>query len=194
MHRERTPVQFLTHAFALGMGSYLSLALLRDAAAATARRLHLRQLLDVTFFDALLNDHVRIAWREIVVATLVGLLLTCAVAAVLNRSIVPRIAHALRITRKTGRLDVWNFLFESPAGTHVLVRDLSKDMACAGRVEVFSDTSREAELLLKDVEVFQNSTSMKLYDAERVYIARDATSLVIEPQRIETTNGRVHGP
>jgi hypothetical protein len=47
VHRERTPVQFLTHAFALGMGSYLSLYTVRDAVAAMAQWLRLRQPKDV---------------------------------------------------------------------------------------------------------------------------------------------------
>ncbi|HEX6751641.1 MAG TPA: DUF6338 family protein [Longimicrobium sp.] len=180
-HRERTPVQFLTHAFALGMGSYLSLALARDALAAAARGLRLREPLDVTFFDALLNDHTRIAWREIVVAAVVGVVLSCVVVAVINRRLVARFANVLRITKKTGGLDVWNFVFSSRVGDYVVVRDISQDTGYLGTVEVFSETSDQAELLLTDVVVFSNSTSVKLYEAEYVYLARNAHSLVIEP-------------
>jgi hypothetical protein len=193
VHRERTPVQFLTQAFALGMGSYLSLALLRDFAAAAANRLHLREPLDVTFFDALLNDSVHIEWREIVVAAAVGLLLTCAIAAALNRRVLLRIANVLRITRKTGQMDVWSFLFNSPPGNHVVVRDIPQDRIYAGYVEVFSESSREAELLLGEVEVFQDSTSRKLYDAERVYIARDVSTLVLEPSEDRQRPGGIDG-
>src|SRR5262249_25475049 len=160
------------------MGSYLSLALARDAFAAAARGLHLREPLDVTFFDSLLNDHAHIEWREIVVAAIVGVLLTCGIIAVINRRIVARIANMLRITWKTGGLDVWNFVFSSRVGDHVVVRDISQDTGYFGTVEVFSETSDRAELLLTDVEVFSNSTSAKLYDAECVYLARNVHSLV----------------
>jgi len=194
VHRERTPVQFLTHAFALGMGSYLSLALLRDVAAGVAKWLRLREPMDVTFFDALLNDHTRIAWREIAVATFVGLLLTCVVAAALNRKLIARGANALRITRKTGDLDVWGFLFNSPAGGLVTVRDIAHDTAYHGTVEAFSESSQNAELLLKEVKVFRNSTTSKLYDASRVYIARPTDSLVIEPAKeSRAERGESHG-
>ncbi len=101
-HRDRTPVQFLTHAFALGMGSYLSLALVRDLAATLARWLRLREPLDVTFFDALLNDHTRIAWREIALAGGVGLVLSGAIVAVLNHNLIFRGANRLGVSRKTG--------------------------------------------------------------------------------------------
>ena len=193
-HRERTPVQFLTHAFALGMGSYLSLALLRDFAAATANRLHLRQPLDVTFFDALLNDHTRIEWREIVVAAVVGVVLACGIVAAINRRIVARIANVLRITRKTGGLDVWHFTFDSTEGKYVIVRDLSQDTGYAGLIEVFSERHEIAELLLGEVEVFRNSTSTKLYDADLVYLARDARTLVIEPCKTKPQQGGPYVP
>ena len=71
----------------------------------------------------------------------------------------------------------------------MVVRDLPEDLAYAGTVEVFSDTSSPAELLLKNVEVFQSSTLTKLYEAERVYLARDATKLVIEPARPPSRGG-----
>ncbi|MBV9109675.1 MAG: hypothetical protein JO306_09745 [Gemmatimonadetes bacterium] len=181
VHRERTPVEFLTHSFALGMGSYLALATARDLAAAAARTLRMREPLDVTFFDALLNDRVHIAWREIVVASIVGVVLTAAIAAILNRRVILRVARGLRVSRKTGGVDVWNFLFDSLTGQLVIVRDLSHDMTYFGVVEVFSETSQNAELLLRNVRVYENSTSKKLYTAERVYLARDLGALVVEP-------------
>lgn len=192
VHRERTPVQFLTHAFALGMGSYLSLAASRDVLAAAARRLRLREPLDVTFFETLLNDHARISWREIVLAALFAVLLAGLIAAGLNRSVVTRAAQRLRITQKAGGLDVWNYLLNSPGANYVVVRDYTEDLVYAGWLEVFSDTSDHAELLLQGVEVFRNSTSMKLYGADRVYIARPAVSLVIEAHPREPPNGRLH--
>jgi hypothetical protein len=125
VHRERTPVEFLTHAFALGMGSYLSLAASRDVLAAAARWLRLREPLDVTFFETLLNDRARISWREIVLAALVGVLLVAAVSAVLNHRLVHRAANRLRVSNNTGNIDVWSTMLTSPIGKYVLVRDLT---------------------------------------------------------------------
>jgi hypothetical protein len=189
VHRERTPVQFLTHAFALGMGSYLSLAASRDVLAAAAKRLRLREPLDVTFFETLLNDHARISWREIVLAALVGVVLVAAVSAALNHRLVHRAANRLGVSKNTGNIDVWSTMLNSPIGKYVLVRDLSQDAAYLGFVEIFSETSRSAELLLSDVEVFRSSTRSKLYDADHVYLARDASVLVIEPKKERPSPG-----
>ncbi|HKP75456.1 MAG TPA: DUF6338 family protein [Longimicrobiaceae bacterium] len=180
VHRERTPVQFLTHAFALGMSSYLSLYGLRDAAAALAEWLRLRQPRDVVFFDALLNDGVRIAWGEIALTACVGLILVALLAASLNRKLFARVAYRLGISRKTGDLDVWGLMFNSDAAGEVFVRDAAEDRAYHGSVECVSETAERAELLLRDVTVYTNATSQKLYEARRVYLARDPRSVVIE--------------
>ena len=144
VHRERTPVQFLTHAFALGIGSYLSLYALRDGAAAVAQWLRLRQPKDVVFFDALLNDHARIAWGEIALSGCVALGLAAVLAAALNRKLFARGAYRLGISRKTGDPDVWGFLFNSPGARAVLVRDLPQDRAYYGVVDSVSEFAENA--------------------------------------------------
>ena len=128
-----------------------------------------------------MNDRVQIAWREIVVATFVGMIVAYATAALLNRHVIERVGKAFGVTRKSGTLDVWGYLFNARDAEFFLVRDLISDIAYVGEIELFSSSVREAELLLRDVEVFNNSTSAKLYDAERVYLAREAKDLVIEP-------------
>jgi hypothetical protein len=181
VHRERTPVQFLTNAFALGMGSYLSLYTLRDASAAVAKWLRFREPRDVRFFDALLNDHVRIAWGEIALSACVAFMLAAGVAAILNHKLFARAAYRVGISRKTGDLDVWGLLFNSRRGEVVLVRDVSQDRAYYGWVEGVSESAANAEILLRDVTVFRNSSSEKLYEVSRVYLARDPRHVVIEP-------------
>ncbi|SOD02468.1 hypothetical protein SAMN05216486_10379 [bacterium JGI 053] len=181
VHRERTPVQFLTNAFALGMGSYLSLYTLRDTAAAVAKWLRLREPRDVRFFDALLNDHVRIAWGEIALSACMAVVLASVVAAVLNHKLFARAAYRMGISRKTGDLDVWGMLFNSADAGMVLVRDLPQNRAYFGIVASVSETADDAELLLRTVTVFENSASRKLYDTELVYLARDRRQVIIEP-------------
>jgi Family of unknown function (DUF6338) len=187
VHRERTPVEFLTHAFALGMGSYLSLAVVRDALAVLARGVRLREPLDVTFFEALLNDRVRIAWGEIALAASVGVVLSCVMAAAVNRRLLMRFASRLNLTQKLGEPAVWSFVLNSERGKSLIVRDVAQDTVYVGTVEAFSETPDHAELFLKEVEVFQNSSALKLYDATYVYLARDVRTLVIEPAPLAST-------
>jgi hypothetical protein len=183
VHRERTPLQFLTNAFALGMSSYLTLYGMRDAVAAASDWLRLREPKDVLFFDALLNDGVRIAWGEIALSGCVALGLAAMLGAALNRKLFARGAYHLGISQKTGDLDVWGLLFNSRHGQVVFVRDVAQDRAYLGSVVGVSESLENAELLLTDVTVYRNSTSEKLYETSRVYLARDARGITIEPQR-----------
>jgi hypothetical protein len=180
VHRERTPAQFLTNAFALGMGSYLSLALVRDVVASVARWFRLRQPLDVTFFDALMNDGVRIAWGEITLAAGVALILAGVISAMTNHNVIFRFARRLGVSRKTGEIDVWGLLFASNLGDTVIVRDPARDLAYKGSVEAFSESSDRAELLLSNVVVYRHTTATKLYNTDRVYLGRSVNEIVIE--------------
>lgn len=181
VHRERTSLQFLTNSFALGMGCYLSLYGMRDAAASVADWLRLREPKDVLFFDALLNDHVRIAWGEIALSGCVALGLAGMLGAALNHKLFARGAHRMRISRKTGDLDVWGLLFNSKQGRVVLVRDVPQDRAYHGSVVGVSESGDNAEIMLSDVTVYRNSTSEKLYEVGRVYLSRDPHDITIEP-------------
>jgi hypothetical protein len=185
VHRERTPVQFLTHAFALGIGSYLTLYLLRAILAATARLLHAPEPLAVTFFDALLDDRVHVAWGEIALAGCAAVVLAAGMSVGVNQRGFAKIARALHALRKTGALDVWMTFLSSDAASVVQVRDLAHDFNYLGTVYAFSDTADAAELVLSNVTVFRSTTGAKLYTMPFVYLAREAKDLVIEAPGFE---------
>jgi hypothetical protein len=100
--------------------------------------------------------------------------------------LVHRVAGKLGISRASGELDVWGLMFNSPHVQWVTVRDLAHDLTYFGSVEAFSDTYDQAELLLRDVEIFRSTTGDKLYRASRVYLARPVATLAIEPLSDET--------
>jgi hypothetical protein len=183
VHRERTPAQLLTHSFVLGLGSYLSLNVLRSAFLWIARLTGSPRPLPVTFFDALTDEKLRISWGEIALGTLAAVILGIGVSAAINHRLVHEIANYLKVSRKFGDLDVWGLLFNSPDLGWVTVRDLGHDLTYEGWVDAFSDTSASAELLLRDVRVFRSSSGAQLYETSRVYLARPSETLVIEPAR-----------
>jgi hypothetical protein len=181
VHRERTSAQLLTHSFVLGLGSYLSLNVLRSGGFWIARLTGSPRPLPVTFFDALTDEKLRISWGEIALATLVAVILGIGVSAAINHRLVHEVANSLKVSRKFGDLDVWGLLFNSPDLGWVTVRDLGYDLTYEGWVDAFSDTSASAELLLRDVRVFRSSSGAQLYETSRVYLARPSDTLVIEP-------------
>jgi hypothetical protein len=181
VHRERTPTQFLTYSFVLGLSSYLLLYAVRESCATAAGWVGLRPPLPITFFDALVNEKTRISGREIVFAVMMGMPLAGAVSAMLNYRLIHRVGRKLRISKRLGDLDVWGFVFNSPGLSWVVVRDLGHGLTYQGWVEAFSDTAQPAELLLREVSVFDSTTGAKLYEAFRVYFARPIDTLAIEP-------------
>lgn len=135
--------------------------------------------LNVVFHKALLKEKARLSYLEIVhvcaVAVVLGLLLT--VLSTYKWHL--RFLRWLRITKKTGPLDVWDYTFNSPEIRWVTVRDQGNDLVYDGWVRAFSDESQNAELLLRDVNVCRNSTGESLYKVGAMYLtlARDAIAI-----------------
>ena len=180
VRRERTPVQFITKAFVLGIGSYLLLYALRGICSGIAGIFGFPQPLPMTFFAALADEKQRIAWGEIALAAGAAIPLATVIAALLNHRVFFRAAEALRITRNSGYPDVWSFLFNAHEVGWVHVRDLTHDLTYYGWVERFSETVDRAEFLLRDVQVYRGSTGVSLYETSMVYFARPSESLVVE--------------
>jgi len=66
------------------------------------------------------------------------------------------------------------------------VRDFTRDLAYEGWVSAFSDTASDNEVLLRELVVYQSSTSLKLYDVESVYLSRKKDELTIEFRKGES--------
>ena len=134
----------------------------------------------VSFFTVLTDERARIPWGEIALSAPVAVLLAILVAVALNNNVLHGAAERLGISRRFGEPDVWGYFLNSPQTLWVAVRDLATDTMYEGWVEAFSDTGASPEILLRQVSVSRNSTGTKLFDCERVYLARDRTSLIIE--------------
>lgn len=171
--------RFALYALVLGLVSYLSFALLIAAYSQQWPPM-------IVFFRALVSQgRLDLHYQEILfvsgVAILVGLVITVA----LNRHWLQQFAQFTGISQKFGDLDVWAHTFNSSDFTNrwVVVRDFPNDLAFEGWVSAFSDTVSDNELLLRDVVVYQSSTSTRLYEIESVYLARKKSELTIEFRR-----------
>jgi hypothetical protein len=66
----------------------------------------------------------------------------------------------------------------------VTVRDHSNDLILDGWVQAFSDDSKDAEILLRDVSVYKNSTGERLYQIGAMYLSRNRQDISIECRTI----------
>jgi len=62
----------------------------------------------------------------------------------------------------------------------VTVRDHENDLIYDGWVQAFSDDSVDAELLLRDVSVYRNSTAEPLYQVGMMYVSRKRDDISLE--------------
>lgn len=84
-------------------------------------------------------------------------------------------------TKRYGDEDAWEYMFNSGRAEveYIHLRDFDKKLAYAGWVEVWSDSEKQRELVLRDVIVY-DFEGKKLFETARVYLARKADNIDIE--------------
>jgi hypothetical protein len=118
---------------------------------------------------------------EIIFATLIGVLLAIIWVYAVNYKLLTRILQGIGATKKYGDEDVWDFTFNSsdPAVEYVHVRDFENRIVYAGWVSTFSESGKQRELVLRDVQVFDFEGN-QLFETPRLYLSRPPDNLHIE--------------
>lgn len=118
---------------------------------------------------------------EILAATGIGLLLAILWIYAATYKWLTRFLQVIRATKTYGDEDVWDYTFNSrdPAVEYVHYRDLKNKVVYAGWVSTFSETGELRELVLRDVQVF-NEQGEKLYETPLLYLARKPEGVHIE--------------
>lgn len=176
VHRERKLWSFVLNSFVLGLTCYLlTFALWRLFAPG-----------QVTIMQSLLQVKAEegkesIAVVEIVVATMLSLPLAFGLSYASNHKVLHLFGQKLRVTRKFGHLDVWDWAFNNAEIPEwVVVKDLDAGLAYEGWVRAFSDTADSNELFLRDVRVVDDNTGEEVDTLWGLYLARPRDKLTIE--------------
>jgi hypothetical protein len=98
-----------------------------------------------------------------------------------NWKLLTRFLQCIRATKRYGDEDVWDFTFNSREAEveYVNVRDFEKEITYSGWVELFSESEKQRELLLRDVIVY-DWEGKELFKMARVYLARKSDNIDIE--------------
>lgn len=180
-HRQLTPFVFGTHAFVLGILSYLTLSCFRSIWNWTFEDIcKVAQFPELIFFRALADKSVGLGWIEIVLAVAAATLVALVLSAAINHKWLHRIARNTQVSRRSGELDTWSLLFNSSEIGWINVRDIQRDLVYEGWVDAFSDTSDAPELLMRDVAVYRNLSGKRLYRTPRVYLKLNPNDVIIE--------------
>jgi hypothetical protein len=134
----------------------------------------------VTVLQAFLDEKVQVVWQEIVYASLCGVLLSFIAAYIHTYKLVTRFGQLVRATTSFGEEDVWDFFHNRPDIQWVYIRDLKYDLSYRCWIEEYSDAFKERELLLREVDVYRNSTGESLYHCDVVYFSMKHDEFTIE--------------
>ena len=129
------------------------------------------------------------AAKEIATASVVAFICAILWLYVTNRKLLTKLFQKIGATKRYGDEDVWDFMFNSgrAEAEYVHLRDFDKKMAFAGWVEVWSESEKQRELVLRDVVVY-DFEGKKLFETPRVYLARKMDNIDIEfPYRAPQT-------
>lgn len=137
----------------------------------------------VTFFDAVLNEEAKILWGEIIVASLIGIPIGFIASYAHTHKFVNKVGRCLHVTRHFGDEDVWHFFHNLPEEVEyewIYVRDHKANLIYFGYTHAYSDSDKEREMLLGDVDVYTNDTGEFLYKTKLLYLCRGKYDLTIE--------------
>lgn len=179
IHRPKSQFEFILDSLVYGLASYL----VYWAALWGASHLGF-QVRPLVFLHALTDGRVSVSFRELAWASFVASLLALCLTVISTHKLHFRLARRLGLTKKFGELDVWGFVFNSPEIEWATVRDHAHGLAYDGWVQLFSDDSRSAELVLRDVKVYNNNTGEYLYEVPSLYLSLNRDGIIVEFRRL----------
>jgi hypothetical protein len=177
--RERATQQWdiLRRTFVFGLAAYLvTFAVLAVASrwfpALAFKLFEFRK--DGTFLDEVAFKQISIASAVAIVCAIVWLYLT-------NYKWPHKFLRAIGATKRYGDEDVWEYMFNSgrPEVEYVHVRDFDKKLAYAGWIEVWSESEKQRELVLREVIVY-DFDGRALFETPRLYLARRSDDIDME--------------
>lgn len=138
------------------------------------------EVIAFTSFYAFFDEAVKVQWHEVLFATLIGVLLSFIASFIYMKRLVNRFGQHIGVTNHFGEEDIWYFFHNVPDVQWVFIRDHKFDLAYRCWIEAYSDPYKERELLLRDADVYVNSTGEFLYQRKAIYLSRKHDELTIE--------------
>jgi hypothetical protein len=135
-----------------------------------------------TALEAFLNESVSVRWQDILTSSIIGLGLAFVAAYSYQFKAINKFGKLIRATTRFGEEDVWDFLHRSKQmrGAWVVVRDHKVGLYYSCWIQAFSDSGKERELLLREVNAYDNASAEWRYKTDIMYLSRKQDDLTIE--------------
>jgi hypothetical protein len=170
---DRTQFDLILNAFIFGVVSYAMLYVIYQIIGRPLKIFDLdsdnKKLLQPEIFPEILAA---------IIISVVGAVLTLYFE---NHKLFTRFVQKIGATKTYGDEDIWDFMFNSssPDVDFVHFRDFEQRVTYAGIVEVFSESEKLREIVLRDVVVY-DFEGMEMYRVPRLYLARARENIHIE--------------
>ncbi len=134
----------------------------------------------LSIIDAVFSSEMRINISEIFLASGIGMLLGMFASYIHKRNLAMRFFQRIRVTKRFGDEDVWDFFLGSPdTDGWLFVRDHKADVIYYGAITQYSETKQDRELVIENVSV-HSTDGQKMYECRALYVARARDALTIE--------------
>lgn len=134
----------------------------------------------------------KITPQDILVASLLGFLLSYLITYGNRYNVINFIGQKIRATNKYGDEDLWHFFHNAPDKAKnygwYYVRDHKLNLIYYGAITTWSESDRERELIITEVTVYKDAEDgnvVELYDAENIYICRDKYDITLEVPNVK---------
>ncbi len=135
-----------------------------------------------TGFQAFFDEKATLDLAEIFFVSLLSVPLALLASYSYRFKWLNKIGQKIKATTRFGDEDIWDFFHHSPAvrGQWVTVRDHKLKLYYFCWIQNFSDTGKERELLLREVDVYHDETGERLYKTDVMYLSRKNDELTVE--------------
>lgn len=123
---------------------------------------------------------VAIPWTRVLLADGVAVVLAMIASAVHTYRVVEWLGRLIRVTRRFGDQDVWEYVLNRPEVTWAVARDHRTNLTYYGYIRAFSDSGYDRELFMLQVSVYSNESGLLLYESPAVFLSRARHDLSIE--------------
>ena len=166
------PMGFLVRAFIFGHMAYAVVYLLYGLFGTEFSVLPVTDLQPLPFWNADFADEL--FWASVVAFVLSLIWIYCS-----SRRFMTRILNRMRMATTHGKGDVWDLTFSQPDANYACIRDLDKGIVYAGWIEIYSETGKLRELLLRDASIWDKNSDA-IEEVPFLYLAKTYTDVRIE--------------
>ena len=118
-----------------------------------------------------------IAWKEIAIVSVISVIVAIVATYISVYRLPNKLGILLRATQRYDDADVWECFNDIYKSRWVIVRDHKLNLAYYGWIKFYSDSEKFRELLLENVETYENTNWTFLYNSEILYISREKADL-----------------